>query len=138
MRPVGRLTRELKCALGFRRVYDTLSLFERVRQVKFWLLQNSVRHTDLTVYIHVGSQGVSLSEPFSTRASRSENAISMSLLSAAAFVAVPSLSFTWPMNFPVPCNKRAGSGRHSKTVNTSGIEGFIAGQTASAERVNQR
>ena len=33
------------------------------------------------------------------------DAASMSLLSAAAFVAVPGLSFTWRMNFPVPCNK---------------------------------
>src|SRR5213595_2689865 len=34
----------------------------------------------------------------------------MSMLSAAAFVAVPGLSFTWRMNLPVPCNKLAGSG----------------------------
>jgi hypothetical protein len=34
----------------------------------------------------------------------------MSLLRAAAFVAVPGLSFTWRMNLPVPCNKRVGSG----------------------------
>jgi len=34
----------------------------------------------------------------------------MSLPGAAAFVAVPGLSFTWRMNLPVPCNKRAGSG----------------------------
>jgi len=40
----------------------------------------------------------------------SDYAESMSLLSAAAFVAVPGLSFTWRMNLPVPCNKRAGSG----------------------------
>ena len=31
-------------------------------------------------------------------------------VSAAASVAVPGLSFTWRMNLPVPCNKRAGSG----------------------------
>jgi hypothetical protein len=37
--------------------------------------------------------------------------LSMSLLSASAFVADPGLSFTWRMNLPVPCNKRAGSGR---------------------------
>src|SRR5487761_258369 len=29
----------------------------------------------------------------------------MSLLSAAAFVAVPGLSFTWRMNLPVPCKQ---------------------------------
>jgi hypothetical protein len=40
----------------------------------------------------------------------SEYAVSMSLLSAAVFVAVPGLNFTWRMNLPVPCNKRAGSG----------------------------
>ncbi len=34
----------------------------------------------------------------------------MSLLSDAVFVAVPGLSFTWRMNLPVPCNRRAGSG----------------------------
>ena len=56
------------------------------------------------------NQGVSLSEPFSTRSFISEYAVSMSLLSAAAFVAVPGLSFTWRMNLPLPCNKRAGSG----------------------------
>jgi hypothetical protein len=28
----------------------------------------------------------------------------------AAFVGVSGLSFTWRMNLPVPCNKRAGSG----------------------------
>ncbi len=39
-----------------------------------------------------------------------EYAASMSLLSAAAFVAVLGLNFTWRMNLPVPCNKRAGSG----------------------------
>jgi|GEM_PF-2665241 len=33
----------------------------------------------------------------------------MSLVSAAALVAVPGLSFTWRMRLPVPCNKRAGS-----------------------------
>jgi hypothetical protein len=55
-------------------------------------------------------QGVSLSEPFSTRAFMSEYAVSMSLLSDAASVAVPGLSFTWRMNLPVPCNKRVGSG----------------------------
>jgi len=27
-----------------------------------------------------------------------------------AFVDVPGFSFTWRMNVPVPCNKRAGSG----------------------------
>jgi len=45
-----------------------------------------------------------------TRAIISEYAVSMSLDRAAAFVAVPGLSFTWRMNVPVPCNKRAGSG----------------------------
>ena len=40
----------------------------------------------------------------------SEYAASMSLRSATAFVAVPGLSFTWRMNLPVPCNRRAGSG----------------------------
>jgi hypothetical protein len=40
----------------------------------------------------------------------SEYAVSMSVLSDAACVAVPGLSFTWRMNLPVPCNKRAGSG----------------------------
>jgi hypothetical protein len=40
----------------------------------------------------------------------SENAVSTSVLSDAARVAVPGLSFTWRMNLPVPCNKRAGSG----------------------------
>lgn len=35
-----------------------------------------------------------------------EYAASISRLSAAAFVAVPGLSFTCRMNFPVPCNKR--------------------------------
>ena len=39
-----------------------------------------------------------------------EYAVSISLLSAAAFVAVPGVGFTWRMNLPVPCNKRAGSG----------------------------
>jgi hypothetical protein len=34
----------------------------------------------------------------------------MSLLRAAAFVAVPGLRFTWRTNLPVPCNKWAGSG----------------------------
>jgi hypothetical protein len=34
----------------------------------------------------------------------------MRLLSAAALVAVSGLSFTSRMNFPAPCNKRAGSG----------------------------
>jgi len=33
----------------------------------------------------------------------------MILLRAAALEAVPGLSFTWRMNLPVPCNKRAGS-----------------------------
>jgi hypothetical protein len=54
--------------------------------------------------------GVYLSQPFSTRAFISEYAVSMSLLSAAAFVTVPGLSFTWRLNLPVPCNKQAGSG----------------------------
>src|SRR5258708_22788057 len=36
----------------------------------------------------------------------SEYAVSMNLLSDAASVAVPGLSFTWRMNLPVPCNKR--------------------------------
>jgi hypothetical protein len=40
----------------------------------------------------------------------SDYAVPTSLLSAAAFVAAPGLSFTWHMNLPVPCNKRAGSG----------------------------
>src|SRR2546425_12403633 len=31
----------------------------------------------------------------------------MSRLSAVALVAVPGVSFTWRMNLPVPCNKRA-------------------------------
>jgi hypothetical protein len=56
------------------------------------------------------SQGDSLGQPFSARAFISEYAVSMSLLRAAAFVAVAGLSFTWRMNFPVPCSKRAGSG----------------------------
>jgi len=30
----------------------------------------------------------------------------MSLLNAAAFVAVPGISFTWRLNLPAPCNKR--------------------------------
>ena len=55
------------------------------------------------------SQGVSMRSPFSTRAFISEYAVSISLLRAAASVAVPGLSFTWRMNLPVPCNKRAGS-----------------------------
>lgn len=45
-----------------------------------------------------------------TRTFISEYAASMSLCSAAVFVAVPGLSFTWRMNLPVPCNKPAGSG----------------------------
>ncbi len=43
--------------------------------------------------------------PFSTRAFISEYAVSISLPSAAAFVAVPGFSFTWRMNLPAPCNK---------------------------------
>jgi hypothetical protein len=42
-------------------------------------------------------------------------AVSMSLLSDAASVAVPGLSFTWRMNLPVPCNK-AGQIRQRCTV----------------------
>ena len=38
----------------------------------------------------------------------SEYAVSMDVLSDAARVAVPGLSFTWRMNLPVTCNKRAG------------------------------
>ncbi|SRR5260221_1893802 len=56
------------------------------------------------------SQGVSQSQPFSTRAFISEYAASMSRVRAAAFVAVPGLSFTWRMNLPVPCSKRPESG----------------------------
>jgi hypothetical protein len=52
-----------------------------------------------------GFEPVSLSYPCSTRAFISEYAASMSRLSAAAFVAVPGLSFTWRMNLPVPCSK---------------------------------
>src|SRR5262249_5339701 len=44
----------------------------------------------------------SRSYPCSTRAFISEYAASMSLLSAAAFAAVPGFSFTWRMNLPVP------------------------------------
>src|ERR1039458_1192920 len=40
----------------------------------------------------------------------------MSLLSSAAFVAVPGLNFTWRMNLPVPCSKRAGSRRDRKST----------------------
>jgi len=36
----------------------------------------------------------------------SEYAVLMSLLSNAASVAVPGLSFTWRMNLPVPCRIR--------------------------------
>jgi hypothetical protein len=46
----------------------------------------------------------------STRTFISEYAASMSMLSAAAFVAVPGFNFTWRMNLPLLCNKRAGSG----------------------------
>src|ERR1700733_11256034 len=34
----------------------------------------------------------------------------MSLLSDTTSVVVPGVSFTWRMNLPAPCNKRAGSG----------------------------
>ena len=34
----------------------------------------------------------------------------MRLLSAAAFAGVPDFNFTWRMNLPDPCNKRAGPG----------------------------
>jgi len=39
------LTESWECPLGFRRVSDTLSLFDRVRKVEFWLLQ----HTETTI-----------------------------------------------------------------------------------------
>src|SRR6266478_180028 len=74
---------------------------------------NTGRHSAINLAVHIhaaASRGVSLSYRFSTRAFISEYAASMSLLSAAAFVAVPGLSFTWRMNLPVPCNKRPGSG----------------------------
>ncbi len=69
-------------------------------------LRNTMRLvTNLAVPIRVVSQGASTSYPFSTRALISEYAVLMSLLSAAEFVAVPGLSFTWRMNLPVPCSK---------------------------------
>jgi hypothetical protein len=40
----------------------------------------------------------------------------MSLLSSAAFVAVSGLNFTWRMNLPMPCNKRAGSGSSIRLI----------------------
>lgn len=49
--------------------------------------------------------------PSSTRVFMSEYAASISPLSAAAFMDVSGLNFTWRMNLPVPCNKRDGSGR---------------------------
>jgi len=52
----------------------------------------------------------SAGQPFSTRTFISEYAVSISRLSAAVLAAVPGLSFTWRMNLPVPCNRRAGSG----------------------------
>lgn len=64
---------------------------------------------NLAVHIRVDVSRHS-SEPFSMRALISEYAASISLFSAAAFVAVSGLSFTWRMNLPLPCNKRAGSG----------------------------
>jgi hypothetical protein len=48
----------------------------------------------------------------------------MSVLNAAAFVAVPGVSFTWRMNFPVPRNKRyidVAEGRISQTCNRTAI-----------------
>ena len=55
---------------------------------------SSARNSPWAVQIRAASQGVPLSEPFSTRAFMSEYAVLISLLSAAAFVAAPGLSFT--------------------------------------------
>lgn len=44
------------------------------------------------------------------RAFMSEYAVSTSLPSDAASVALPGLTFTWRMGLAVPCNKRPQSG----------------------------
>ena len=72
---------------------------------------SATHRSNLGTHIRVALPRVSLIYPCSTRAFMSQYAASMSLLSAAAFVTVPGLSFTWRMNLPVPCSKRAGSGR---------------------------
>ena len=51
-----------------------------------------------------------LSYPCSTRSFIPAYAASMSLISAAAFVGVPGLSFACRINLPVPCSKCAGPG----------------------------
>src|SRR5258708_13620790 len=56
-------------------------------------------------------QSVSLSYPFSTRAFISEYAVSMRLISAAAFVVFPRLIFTLRMYLPIPSKPRPRSAR---------------------------
>jgi hypothetical protein len=48
--------------------------------------------------------------PFSMRSSISEYAASIRLRNASELAGVAGFSFTWRMNLPVPCSKRAGSG----------------------------